>query len=308
MSYLATVLVGLSVAVISAMALNVLVGYAGQLAVTQGALMGLGAYTVGILSAKLSVDPLLGMLLGAIVGGLAGLLFAAASLKLVEYDYVLVSLILQMMVIEVIRRWTDLTGGTSGLSGVAQPSLARMIARGPVGFATLTLIILIPFAIAMFRLGRSPYALALRGFRESEAGVAALGWNTTRLRLSVGLIAGVGAGLAGGIQASFIGFITPGEYTEFLSILVIVYLLVGGSGNMWGAILGVLIVVSLPELLTYVDLVSTAAQAPLERIIYGLIIIAFVVLRPQGLLPERRIVSARRRPSRTKPAPVGAAR
>jgi len=290
MDYLATVVVLFASSTISALALNLIVGYAGQLAITQGALTGAGAYTTGLLSVKLQVDPTLGILAAAGVGAVLGLAFAAATIRLAQYNFVLVSLILQLIVIDALQRSTDLTGGSSGLSGIAQPSLFGVDLSAPAPYAVYALCLLALFAVAMVRLAHSPYALSLRAFRESESSIAALGKNTVRLRMTVGIVAGFGAGIAGGLQASFVAFITPSNYTEFLSILIIVYLLVGGMGNMYGIILGVALLTALPEFVNGTHFFSVALQAPVDRIMYGLIILLFVTFRPVGVLPERRIL------------------
>lgn len=291
MAYFAALLVGMAIAAIAALALNLILGYAGQLAVTQGALMGVGAYTVGLLSVNLGIDPAYTLWLAAAFGGLIGAAFAALSIRFREYDYVLVSLVLQMMVVEVFRRWTGLTRGGRGLGGIERPTLLGLDLTSQVAFAAMSLVLVALFAVVMYRLTSTPYGLSLRAFRGSEESVAALGKNTTHLRLTVGLIAGLGGGLAGGLHASFIGFITPNDFTEFVSILIIIYILVGGSGNMSGVLLGVALIVAIPEVVANFRFVSTSLQGPVERILYGLIVIGFVSFRPQGLLPERRSVT-----------------
>lgn len=289
MGYIATLLIIFSIAAISAMALNLIIGYAGQLSVTQGALMAIGAYTAGLLSVHLSLNPLVGVFLGAGIGSLVAMGFAAAALRLTEYDYVLVALVLQMMVVEALRRWTSLTGGSTGLLGIERPEVLGSQLNSPEAYAAFTLVLAFGIGAAMFRVARSPYALTLRGFRDSEASVAALGKNTTSIRLGVGLVTGLGAGLAGALQASFIGFITPSDFSVYLSILLIVYLIVGGMGNMAGALLGIALLLAIPEVIGEFRLVSTALQGPVQRIIYGVIIMVFIAFRPQGILPEKPI-------------------
>jgi branched-chain amino acid transport system permease protein len=290
MEYVESFLTVFAISAIAALALNMLVGFAGQLAITQGALMALGAYTAGVLSVDFGLNPVFGIPLGALVGGGIGLLFAAASLRLTGYDYVLISLILQLGAVNIIGRLTDVTGGTSGLPGIARPDLFGFTLDTPEAFVVLTLIVAALVTVSFLRTAKSPFALALRGFRDSEPSVAALGKNTSSLRLRAGLIAGLGAGLAGSLQASFLGFITPTGYTESLSILIIVYLLVGGMGNTWGAVVGVAVMLVIPQVISNIQFLPTAVAGPVEQILYGVVILLFVAFRPSGILRERPIL------------------
>lgn len=289
MSYFAVLLTIFVIAAISAMALNLAIGHAGQLTITQGALMGVGAYTTGLLSIELSLNPAVGLAVSAVSGVLVGLAFAAAAIRLREYDFVLVSLILQMMTIEIIRR-VPATGGSSGLSSIGRPSVFGNELVFPVPFAGLALVVAVIAMGALWRISNSMFATTLRGFRDSEASIAALGKNTNAIRLLVGAIAGFGGGLAGGLQASFVGFISPDDFSVFLSVLIIVYLLVGGVGNATGVLVGVALLIAVPEIIKEIPAISVALQGPLQRIIYGLIVMGFIMFRPEGLLPEKPIL------------------
>ncbi|GEK79634.1 branched-chain amino acid ABC transporter permease [Agrococcus baldri] len=290
MEYFATLIIVFSVAAIAALALNISVGYAGQLTMTHGALMAVGAYSVGIIANSFGLNSLIGIVVGLVAGGVVGVLFSLAAVRLSDYDFVLVSLILQMMLIEVIRRGGDLTGGSGGIGGIAAPELFGLSLAGPIPFALFALVVLAVVIVILVRVGHSPFALSLRGFRDSQASIAALGKSTVSIRLSVGAIAGLGAGLGGALQASYLSFISPISYTEFLSFLMIIYLLVGGIGNIWGPLVGVAVLIAVPEIIRNLDFLPTALAAPFERIVYGLVVIGFVIFLPRGIIPERSIL------------------
>lgn len=289
MNYVLAIATVCAFTVIAAMSLNVLVGAAGKLSMTQGALMGVGAYTTGVLSVSLGVNPLAGIFLGAVMGAVLGALFALLMSRAKGYEYVLISLVLQMTVVELFRRGDAVTGGTSGLGGIARPEIFGFRLTENLWFAALAVTLAAVVAVVLFRLSRSGFFLGVRGFRNGETGVAALGLNVMKLQVAATAIAGFGAGLAGGLYASMFGFISPSNFTEYLSIMVVVYLLVGGIGNMWGAIAGVILMVSVPEVIAIVLNVPVSVQGPLERILYGVIIVLFVLLRPRGIIPERPV-------------------
>lgn len=306
MSYFAVLVVIFLIAAISAMALNLVIGYAGQLTITQGALMAVGAYITGLLSVELAINPLIGLLISAAGGAIAGLAFAAAAIRLREYDFVLVSLILQMMAIEIIRR-LPVTGGSSGLNGVARPTIFGTELIYPIPFALFSLGLGVVALGVMWRVSRSMFATTLRGFRDSEASMAALGKNTSAVRLLAGMIAGFGGGLAGGLQATFVGYISPDDFSVFLSVLIIVYLLVGGIGNAAGALVGVGLLVAIPEVVSEMRWISVSLQGPVQRIIYGVIVMGFIMFRPQGLVPEKPILRIPAALTRDARPPDGAA-
>lgn len=296
MNYAFTLVTIFAIWSIAAMSLNLLMGYAGQLAVTQGAMVGIGGYTVGILATRWDVDPSWGLIVAAVAGGLVGALLSYLTLRLRSYDYVLMSLALQLILIEVFQRWTGLTGGSSGLSGVPRPTVFGHELSEPQDFALYAVVVALVVGSALYLLSRSPFAIALRAFRESESSLAALGFNTERVRVVTGAIAGLGGAVAGALYSGLVYFLVPATFGVSLSILVIVYVVVGGSGNMLGVVVGVAVVMAIPELVERLPL-SVALQGPVEQIGYGLIVLLFVWFRPMGIVPERpvlRLGSSRR--------------
>lgn len=290
MNYVLTLVTIFSIWTIAAMSLNLVVGYAGQLAVTQGAMIGVGAYTVGILATRWDIDPFIGLLTAAVVGLLLGALLSQLTIRLTSYDFVLMSLALQLILVEALQRWTGLTGGSSGLSGFPRPSIGSLELSTPLNYALYCATIALLVGAVLFMISRSPFAIALRAFRESEPSLAALGFNVERMRVLTGAIVGAGAAVAGALYAGLVYFLVPGNFGVYMSLLVIIYILVGGSGNMLGVAVGVAVVMAIPEVVQQVPGLSISVQGPVEQIGYGLIVLAFVWFRPKGIVPERPIL------------------
>ena len=290
MTYFFTLLTIFSIWAIGAVALNLIVGYAGQLSVTHGAFMGVGAYAFSLTALRLGVDPLLAIVIAVIFGAVFGGAFTLTSLRLAGFDYVLISLMLQSFVVLILGRWVELTGGVSGLAGVPRPEIFGLSLRDPAAFAVFALVVAAITVTLFWFLGRSQYALALRGFRESERSIASLGFSPNYLRITVGALAGAGAGLSGSLYASFLGYISPAQFAAHLSVLVLIYILVGGTGNMLGAVLGVAIVMTIPEVVNNLTFVPSRLLGPVAQIGYGLVIMIFVFFRRQGVSPERPIL------------------
>jgi branched-chain amino acid transport system permease protein len=293
----------LSMALIGGMAclgLNVQWGQMGLFNVGVAGFIAIGAYT----SALLTTAPLEGRLggfgwpmvggwLGAMVasGAAAGLL-GAATLRL-RSDYLAITTFGMAVVVQrLLRNAQHLTGGSFGISFIPRPFERLAPQPWAFGLANLALIgalLLVVFA-ALQRLVRSPWGRALRGLREDERAAQALGKSATRYRLQAFAIGGAVMGLAGALQAHMIGFIAPDDFEATLTFQIWTMLIIGGSGNNWGALAGaglVSAIWSATGLATgaIFPAETQARAAALRIVVTGLSLAAAVVLRPRGLLP-----------------------
>lgn len=310
MTYFLTLVVFFCIGIVLAMSLNLVMGYTGQVSMAHGGFMGIGAYGAAWFATQAGLNMIWAMLVGAVVAAVLGWLFALATARISGDEFILASFALQMVIIEAISRWTSVTRGTYGLSGIPRPTLFGEPLTDIANFTVFVLVVTLICGAVMLRMGRSTFGLALRGVRESAPSMQALGRNTTRLRVLIFAIAAAFAGIAGGLNATMVRFIHPDSFGAMVSIIVIAYLLVGGLGNMWGAALGAVILLSIPELIAEADIVPTNLLGPLERILYGIVLLAFVWFRPQGLIPERPVLHVGRMLKRgqvSKPEPVAAA-
>jgi ABC-type branched-subunit amino acid transport system ATPase component/ABC-type branched-subunit amino acid transport system permease subunit len=293
MQYLSTLLTNFAIAAMLATSLNVLMGYGGLLWVAQGALAGVGAYGAAYGAMHMGMNMLVAFAFGAVVASVVAAAAGALTARLRDNEFVLASFALQIVILQVIQRWTDVTRGNFGLPGVPRPTLFGETLIGPGQFAILAAVIAVVVWLLARYLLQSPFGLLLRGVRESPRSVLASGRSTFRISVTALAVGGALGGVAGGIQASHIQFITPATFDINLSILIVVYLVVGGLGNLTGAIVGALLLTLLPELVDQTDLVATKYVAPAQQILFGLVLMAFVALRPQGILRERPIIRSR---------------
>lgn len=304
MNYVATLITIWSISTIAALALNLIIGYAGQLFVAQGVLMGVGAYTYARLTTGLGWSPWLCLLLAVLFAATTGLAFALGSLRLRGYDYVLFTLIGQLVLTQVALSWTALTGGATGITNIPRPQLGSVSLDDPRRFAGLCLVALAVTALLLWLVIRR-MGLRLRSFRASERSAAALGTNVERTRLIVGTIAGAGAGLAGGLNASFVNFVQPADYSIAMSILLVIYVMVGGVGSLLGTAVGVALIMAIPEVINHFNEVEITLRGPLAQMIYGAVIVVVVLFRPLGLVPERPLYRASSRRGRWRSASLG---
>lgn len=294
MNYVLTLVALFSIGIILAMSLNLLMGYTGQVSMAHGGFMGIGAYTAAWFAINADLNMFWAMLLAAGTAALIGWLFALATVRISGDEFILASFALQMVIVEAISRWTDVTRGTYGLSGVPKPELFGEPLRTIQQFSVFSVVVMLICAAIMMRLGGSTFGLVLRGVRESVPSMQALGRDTSRVKILVMVIACAFAGIAGTLQASLITFIHPSSFTIMLSIIIVAYLLVGGLGNMWGAAVGAIILLSIPEIIAVSDFIPSNLLGPMERVAYGVILMGFVWFRPKGLIAERPILRINR--------------
>jgi branched-chain amino acid transport system permease protein len=292
--YLLSLVPFIAVNVLLATALNLLVGYTGLMSVSSGASMGVGAYGAAVLATRTDLGIVLSIVIGAALAGLVGIAFMLLVSQLGTDDFILASFAFQMSVIALLSQWTDVTGGTLGLANIPAPGLFGAVAHSRLALAAVAVVVCGLAAWFLFYLGRSRWALVLRGMRESERGVEALGKNTKSTKISVFAVSSAFAALAGGVYASVIGIVTPSDFDITQSILIIAFLLVGGIGRMWGAAVGAAALYLLPELIQHFGLIPAQYAGPLQQVMYGVIIALFVKLRPVGLLPEGPLMKVRR--------------
>jgi len=280
----------MAIAVIVAMSLNVSMGYAGLVSIAHGGLMGVGGYTASVLATRYDVPMTVALVAGGVAAAAVGAAFMLAVAWTGAFEFILASFAFQMVLIEGISRWTSVTNGTRGLSAIPRPSLGFGALDSLGAYAAFVGVVTLAAAVAYLAVGRSTFAIRLRALRASVPAVQAAGWNPTALKVAAFAVSAAGAGLAGGLHASMISFAHPADFGLRVSIIAVAYLLVGGVGNMWGAIVGALTLMALPEIVEATNVVPDHLLGPVERIIYGALIMAMVWLRPNGLLPERPIV------------------
>jgi branched-chain amino acid transport system permease protein len=306
MDYLLHILVMVSLYAILAASFNLLTGFAGLFALSQAAFFGVGAYATAILATRLGLPFPLPIIAGVLLAAAVGMAVALPALRIGGDHLVVVTLALQIIAIAVMVNWRSLTGGTDGIAGI--PKLVffgvRLDTPGrflPVALAGAALSLWIAW-----RLASSPFARAVRAMRENEAAAQAVGKNIVAIKLAVFAFSAGLAAIAGGLYAHYISFVSAETFTLDVTIYVLAMVILGGTGNLWGSVLGAVILTALPELLKFVALPPDIADKS-RQILYGLALIIMLLLRPQGLLPEigtrRRLIRA----APTVPAPLGAA-
>jgi branched-chain amino acid transport system permease protein len=246
---------------IAAVSLDLLIGYTGLSSFGHAAFFGLGAYVVGILAFHAAADePFLGFIPGAtqawivwpaaiVVAALAALAIGALSLRTSGVQFIMITLAFAEMVFFLFVSLKTY-GGDDGLGFRRRNGLPFVDPRDDVAFYYVCVVALIVFVALCSRLVRSRFGLVLQGIKQNERRMAAIGVATYRYKLAAFTIAGAGAGLSGALDANLLRFVSPDllHWTNSGEIMVMVVL--GGAGSLFGPVLGAVVMIALQSFLS----------------------------------------------------------
>lgn len=270
------------------MSLNLLVGYTGILSIAHAAFYGVGAYIAALLAFRLQTPFLLNIFLAFIGAGLFGALVGIPSLRLKDDYFIIATFAFQIITFSLLNNLVNFTGGPLGLPGIPQPKIFSFSITTHLEFLILTIILAAFTYWVSNRIANSPFGRLLKAIREDEVFTEAAGRNVANTKIIVFIIGASLASMAGVIYATYITYIDPTSFTLMESIFIISIVVIGGSGNLKGSILGAVVLVVLPEILRFVGLPDSIA-ANVRQIIYGALLVAFMLWRPQGLLGEYKL-------------------
>ena len=232
---------------IFAMSLDVLMGYAGLPSLGHAAFFGLGAYAIGIATVKLGLPWWVGIIGGLVLCTAVGLVFGVIALRTHGLYFLLITLALGQLLWGAANRWGSFTGGFNGLPGIVPP--VEWL-KSTVNFYYFALALLLALAFLMHRLVTSPFGLALRALSDSESRLNALGYHVWLYKYVAFIVTGVIAGCAGALNAFYNGFVSSRDLSISMSAEAILMVILGGTGTLWGPLLGAVIIVALRNLLS----------------------------------------------------------
>ncbi len=286
MDYLYHVLVMMCLYVVLATSFNILIGLAGLFALAHATFYAIGAYTTAILTLRFGLPFPIPLLIGAALAGVIGCASAVPAMRVGGHYLVVITLALQIIVIDALRNLQDLTGGPDGLNGIPGIVLFGWPLSTPLRFLGLAAAVAALCLLIAWRTERSPFGRALRALRENELAAAAVGKDVVGMKLKAFALSAGLAAVAGSLLAQYIGFVGPQSFTVDETIFILGMVILGGTGNTLGAALGAVVLVALPEVLKFVALPPATADM-MRNVLYGLILILVLRIRPRGLLPEQ---------------------
>ena len=262
-----------------AVSLTVVAGTAGQISVGHAALFGVGAYTAALLGTAADLPIELLLIAGGLAAALAGLASGVVAVRLSGHVIVMATLASGLIIHSIFLTWIDVTRGPMGVPGIPPPSvglLGGLSLTDNAGHYWLALAVLALSLAVTGRLLDSHIGRTWRAVREDRLAAIAAGVPAVRYLLMAFAISGFLAGLAGGLYAHLLAFIAPGDFYIIASFIVLTMVVLGGLGNLTGAVLGATLLIVLTEVLR--------EFGEFRMIAYGFVLLLAIMFRPRGLL------------------------
>jgi branched-chain amino acid transport system permease protein len=258
-----------------AIGLCILMGYAGQVSLGQAGFYGIGAYVSSILSLYMGLPFVISAFFAMIVSAVAAVILAVPALRLKGHYLAVATLGFGEIIYVILNEWGP--GGPSGFGDIPHVELLGHTITSTTGYFYLIWGLVAVVMLFSINLIRSGTGRALRAIHDSELACNAMGLNVVALKIKVFILSAVYASLAGCLYAHYVTFISPSSFSLFYSILVLMMVIVGGITNLWGAIIGAVVITVLPELLRKFE--------ELDVLVYGLILTVSLLFFRKGLVP-----------------------
>jgi branched-chain amino acid transport system permease protein len=278
-----------AIASIGAIGLNILTGYTGLISIGVGAFLGVGGYASAILTTNLGLPFWFAVPLAGVTTAAVGALFGVPSLRLKGLYLAMATLAAQVIILFTINNWDSLTGGTAGII-VQRPELFGFTFSSETSYYYLVLVVLIGTAIFTMNLFRTRIGRAFVAIRDRDLAAEVMGINLFKYKIFAFAISSFFIGVGGALMAHYTRVIGPEHYSIGISISYLAMILIGGLGSVVGSIYGAVFITLLPIVLRegigiigpFVPVLENHF-AGLRELVFGLVIILFLIYEPDGL-------------------------
>ena len=279
----------IGITIITVTGLNILIGYCGQLSIGHAGFMAVGAYTTAILTNRLGLPFLAGLICSGFSAGLIGIIFGLPSVRVKGFYLAITTIAAQFIIIWIINHWS-LTGGFVGMN-VPPASIGGFVFKTESSQFYLIMVIVALCIFFAKNIARSRVGRAFIAVRDNDLAAEVMGINLLHYKLLAFFIGCFLAGIAGALLAQWTGFLNAENFTLADSILYIGMVIIGGLGTTIGPILGAVVIGILKERITFISpfiesaipALSTGFTTGLGPMVFGLVIILFLILEPRGL-------------------------
>jgi branched-chain amino acid transport system permease protein len=250
-NYYVGLVIQIFIMAIFAMSLDILVGHTGLPSMGHAAYYGVAAYATGFLCLAGVKNFWFVIVFGMVLGGLTAAFFGLLAIRARGPYFMLITLALSQVLWGIAFKWRSITRGDDGIPGIGRPEIGMGIDLKPdFYFYYFTFAIFLIVLVVLFILLNSPFGHTLRGIRESESRMKALGYNVWLYKYLGFIFAGVFAGISGVLWVYYSGFVNPSYFGVDLSVKALLMLILGGSGSLFGPSIGAGIIVLLENLVS----------------------------------------------------------
>ncbi|HEX2530341.1 MAG TPA: branched-chain amino acid ABC transporter permease [Burkholderiaceae bacterium] len=275
-SFYYDVVIRIAINAIVVIALNLLMGYTGQISLGHAGFFGIGAYAAGVLTTHFNWSPMAALLTGAIATGILAFLVARPILKLKGNTLAMATLGLGIIVAITLTNEAQYTGGPDGLAVPAFEIFGWVLSGEKSWYAVIAALLVLTTWCGL-NLIDSPGGRALQAIHGSEVAARVVGVDTTRFKVRVFVLSAVVGSIAGSLSAHYVGFVTPGIAGFFHSIELVTMVVIGGMASVFGSIVGAALLTLLPQVLSTFE--------GWETVVYGVILMVTMIFMPRGLVP-----------------------
>lgn len=288
MNYVSNLVVLFSIYAISSLSLNILLGYNGLFSLCHAALFGIGAYCFALLVTTAGFSFIPALLVAMAAGAICSFGISLPAGRLKGDSFALITLVFQVAVVALLNNLVEITGGPYGIVGIPRPSLFSFSFNEITLLAALFLVIVALVLYASWAIGNSPLGKTMLAIRENELASRTIGKRVFRTRVVACAVAGAVAALGGALYAGYYGYIDPTGFNLGFSFILLAMVVLGGTGNVIGPVVGAALMVAIPEFLRFVDIPSTIAPN-IRQIIFGALLVALMFFKPRGLCGRYRL-------------------
>jgi len=283
-----TFLMRMVLAAIVVTGLSLLMGYAGQASLGQGAFVAAGALTVALGTTRLGLPPLVVLLAAPLVAGAFALVVGPPLLRL-RGHYLAFGTLALLLIVQTAMNAFDALGGAFGISGIPPLGVGDSIVIGQLPYVYLALGCLAVVLVLTHRIVHSRFGRGVRAFAGSETAAESAGVPVMRSKVAIFAISGMYAGLAGAISAFFTPYVSSDSFPAVESFTYVIMAVVGGLGTVWGGVAGAVVVSALLQVLNTVSsqpgLPPTAGPI-MQYATYGALLVLALLFMPRGLVPS----------------------
>ncbi len=282
-AYIINILVLIGINAILAVTLNFILGYAGIFSIAHAMFYGIGAYGAAVSAMKLGFGFVPATLVGMVVGAAVSLALALPALRVRGEYFVAASLGLQMLAVTIFAEWKSVTCGIGGLIGIPPASIFGFELTDPLHFLLLTFACLLFVILIIRALVRSSFGRSLKAIRDDETAASAAGKNIAVIKTMAVVVSTSLAAIAGSLYAFYLAFINVESFVLDVSVQIMAMVIIGGTATLIGPIVGTVLIVLLPALLSYLPYLPPTEIGSIQQIVYGLAMVLLMIFRPAGL-------------------------
>lgn len=275
-SYYALIISYCGIYAIGISGLDILFGYTGQISFGHAGFFAIGAYTSAILSTSHGVTPVLSILIGVVLAVIIGYVIAIPASRLVKHFLALLTTAFGQIIFLIVNSASKLTGGGTGIRGIPDINLGFITVHSNIQYAILIWLLVVVAFVVKRNIIKSRVGYAFLAIKENSIAANGLGINTRYYKMLAFALSAAYMGLAGGLYAHLVGFISPDTFSSAQSTLFMTMLLFGGICTFVGPLVGSVVLIIIKEYLQ--------ALSNYQTLIYGLFLLAVLFFFPNGIV------------------------